>query len=354
MVTEIDTRVALTADQRQRIAPICDRLATKNVGMLTQQPGGYQQIDLMQVLTADLKRSEKEVQAILEPVQWRHWLDACDLSAYERNGRSYTVPAKGQKVEPTLPAEPEDFERILASYLEENTQRTRQKGLAESLLWAEDAGRAANLPADKIEQLKTAARGAVEASLSNWKSNIDETVHTFVQNTPVRFLKGRLENLESYNFQQRLYPEPKSQAIWVEAFKASLDAQQAAAAAKSANERDAFRNESIAAFLVAMFDESNHITAAQDTALTTAVTGTIKDYYPDIRGYFSGNNGVDWYLQSYYMFIPVVAVPETELKTILGGESFARLSHSPNYGNAMSYWSGIKSNHDARVKSEKK
>jgi hypothetical protein len=353
MVAEIDARVALTADQRQRIAPICDRLAKQNIGMLYSPARGDQEIDVVEVLSTGLKFSKKEVQAILEPVQWEHWLDACDLSAHERNGRSIPAPAKGQKDKPTLPAEPEDFERILANYLDENTQRARQKGLAESLLWAEDAGRAANLPAEKIEQLKTAARGAVEESLRNWKSNVDDTVHSFVQNTPVRFLQRRLENLDRYNFQQRLYPEPKSQAIWMEAFKNGLDAQQAAAAAKSTNEREAFRNESVAAFVVAMFDQSHQLTAAENTAMTTAATGAVKDYYPDIQGYFSGNT-VEWYLQSYLMFIPVVAIPETELKSILGPESFNRWSHSPEFGNTMSYWSGIRENHDNRVKSEKK
>jgi hypothetical protein len=352
MVAEIDARVALTADQRQRIEPICQSVAAKNVGMLTPTPGpGYQQIDIIDLLSAGLKSSEKEVQAILEPIQWRHWLDACNSFTQERRGVSSTVPPKGQKEKPVLPAEPEEYERVLANYLDEHAKTTRERALAESLLWAEDAGRASNLPTDKVEQLKTAARGAVEESMRNWKSNVDETVHTFVRDTPARFLEGRLRNMQEYYFQQRLYPLAKTQALWVDAFKANLNAEQTAAAEKSANEREAFKSESIAAFVVAMFDQYHHLSPAQQTAMTTAVTGAVKEYQPDIQTYFSGNyRSSEWYLQGYTMYLPVAAVPETELKSILGQELFDRWAHSPEYGNTMTYWVNLKENHDNRVR----
>jgi hypothetical protein len=171
-----------------------------------------------------------------------------------------------------------------------------------------------------------------------------------VRDTPVRFVQARLESLERYNFQQRLYPAPETQAIWTDALKANLDADQTAAAKKSAGERETFRNESISAFVVAMLDQAHHLTTAQQAKLTTAVTGVVKEYEPDIQSYFSMNYSQAWYFQSYTMFLPVVAIPETELKSIMGPECFAQFSGSQQYGNAMSNFSGLKQNHDNRVR----
>jgi hypothetical protein len=202
--------------------------------------------------------------------------------------------------------------------------------------------------------LKTAARGAVEESMNNWRANIEGMVRAKIGEASVGFLQARLENLDRYNFVQRLNPPPETQAIWTDALKANLDAQQAAAAAKSVSEREAFRNESIAAFVVAMFDQSHHLTATQQAGLTTAVAGAMKEYQPDFQGYFSGSNSVEWFLSSYSMFLPVAAVTEKELKSILGPECFDLWSHSQNCTNAMMYFSNIKGNHDARAKAAAK
>ena len=254
MVAEIDERVALTAKQREQIEPICDRLATKNVGLLpSPSTPAYQQTDVIEMLASGLKSAQSELQKFLEQVQWRHWLEASESAIGERGDADTPAAAKAQKEKPALPTEAEDFERIVGSYLDEETQKARQKALGESLLWAEDAGRASNLPVEKVELLKTAARGAVEESMHNWKSNVDETLHTYVRDTPVRFVQTRLESFERYNFQQRLYPPPETQAIWTDALKANLDAEETAAAKKSASERETFKADSIAAFVVAMF-----------------------------------------------------------------------------------------------------
>jgi hypothetical protein len=346
MVVEIDLRIALTADQRKRLEPICDRLATRNLAMLPSRfTQGYGYVDAIGLAVSGLKSSQTEVQAILDPVQWRHWLDVCDSITRERGSVPNPTPARGVEKR-ALPAEPEEYEAILANYLDKETQTVRQRALASSLLWAEDAGRASNLPAEKIELLKTAVRGAVEESTSNWKSDAEEAVRSFVQDTPVRFVRARLENLERNGFLQTLSPPPETQAIWTEALKANLDAQQLAAAEKSKSDRATFREEAIAAFVAAMFDETRrHLTAAQQSALTVAAARMLKEYRPDIRRYSSG-----WYLRTYSMFVPIAGIPETELKSILGPECFDRWAHSPQFANVMSWWMNIKQIHDNRVK----
>ena len=355
MAAVIDTQVALTANQRQRLEPICDRLAEKDVETLCNQSGeSYFQFDIFNVLASGLKSSETEVQAILGPIQWQHWLDACDRMTEKHRGSSRPALTKRPEEKATIPPEPEEYERALSDYLEVKTRKVRQQALAEALLRAEDAGRVANLPAEKVEHLKTAARGAVEESLRNWKSNADQTVRSFAGETPVRLVRRRLESLQEYNFQRKLDPPPETQALWIGTLKADLDADQAAAAEKSANERDAFRAESIASFIVAMFDQSHLLTVEQQAKMTTAIGETIREYQPDILNYFSGFNSTAWYLSSYSMFLPLVAVPESELKSILGPESFDRWMRSRQCAYTMNYWSGLKQNHDARVKSARK
>ncbi len=355
IAAEIDARVALTANQRQRLEPICARLAEKNVEMLTYPPGDSSiQLDLFGVLSSGFKSEGTEAQTILEPIQWQHWLEACTRLTAERNSRSRPAATKPPEEKPAVPPEPEEYEGILSDYLEVKARKLQEKALADSLLRAEDAGRAANLPAEKVELLKTAARGAVEESLRNWKTNAEQTVRSFVADTSPRLVKRRLENLQEYNFERRLETPPESQTLWTNTFKAALDAGQIAAAEKSAKDRDAFRSESLAAFIVAMFDESRPLTSEQHAKLTAAVMGTIREYQPDILSYFSGYNSTEWYLSGYSMLLPVAAIPEAELKSILGPESFELWSRSRLCAYAMNYWPNLKQNHDSRVKSAQK
>ncbi|TCO87708.1 hypothetical protein EV701_1207 [Chthoniobacter flavus] len=353
MVAEIDARVALTADQRKRLEPICQRIAEKDSKSLSNSLGqGYSQIDVMATLSTEVKPDEAETKAILEPIQRQHWLAVCKIQTEERNAQSRTPTVKPKEEKAALPPEPEDVERAISDYLEGKERLHRQKALAEALLRAEDAGRAANLPAEKIELLKTAARGSAEELLASWKTNADETVRSSIGNTPARFVRSRLENLQEYNFQWRPNSQ-ESDALWTKTFKATLDAGELAAAEKSVNERETFRSESVANFIVAMFDQACPINSEQQAKLTPAVAAAVKEYQADIQSYFSGNNSVSWYLSGFSMFIPVVAVPEADLKSILGAESFEQWTKSRQCGYVMNYWTWIKQNHEARAKAAK-
>ena len=88
----------------------------------------------------------------------------------------------------------------------------------------------------------------------------------------------------------------------------------------------------------------------QQATLTTAVAGTVKEYEPDIQTYFAMAYSGAWYLRTYTMFLPIVAIPDTEMKSIVGAECFGQWTHSPQYGHAMTYFGVLKQNHDNRVK----
>ena len=332
MLARLDEKVALTTSQRERLAPICEELAEKNVdNVFTLSVESYVQVDGYGTLTSALKSKDTEIQAVLEPVQWRHWLDACEIAAEGQQNRFQRRRNPLQKeAKPTNPPEPEESEQAISDYLDGKAQAMRRRVLGEFLLRAEDAGRAANLPVEKIERLKTAARGAVDLSLTNWKSSTDQMVRANIGDSSPRFIRLRLEGMERYNFQSRLLPPPETQALWTNAFKTELDAPQIAAAEKVAKERKALRSDAIAGFVIAMYDMSLPITPEQQAKIEPAVSKMITEYESDILGFFSSDNS-DWYLSTYSMFVPVAAIPEADFKSILGPEAFRPLDPKPTF-----------------------
>jgi hypothetical protein len=54
------------------------------------------------------------------------------------------------------------------------------------------------------------------------------------------------------------------------------------------------------------------------------------------------------------MFLPITAIPEEELKTIVGPECYGAWARSSQCANTMSYFTNLKQNHDNRVRAAKK
>ena len=76
----------------------------------------------------------------------------------------------------------------------------------------------------------------------------------------------------------------------------------------------------------------------------------MRDYSLDIRrmfGYSPGNT--PWYFQSYTMFLPLMGVPEDELKTILGKDRWEHWNGSVEHNNGVNYWQNIQQYHDAKL-----
>ena len=65
-------------------------------------------------------------------------------------------------------------------------------------------------------------------------------------------------------------------------------------------------------------------------------------------------NSSQWFLTSYYMFLPMHAVPEEDCKAVVGKERYERWTGSNGYRYSAQYWSNLKEYHEERIKEEKK
>jgi hypothetical protein len=354
MIAEFDEKAAFTAIQRQRLQPIATRLVSEEPTAFSEPDSNYSVAFSEQAfLAVGNKANEQGIKEMIDPIQWRHWQEICSQKNPDPDSDNDGNPEEksdGDGTKPQEIAEPEDFEIALSDFLYDKTEKEKNRMLPAMILKAEDAGRVAELGADAIGRLETAARGAADKALANWKSNADQSVRSLLQDASGQNAKRRLKSIESYNLPRDANLAPDKDMIWVNAVKAELTAGQMAAWKKAVDERTAYRNRAIALTVMTEFDRRIPLTAEQWEKLEPMIVGTVNDYAPDISMMFGYNNAARWYMQPFSIFIPFAAVPEKDFKDILGTEQWASWSGNPEFSNSRAYWSNIQQNHVARAR----
>jgi hypothetical protein len=166
-------------------------------------------------------------------------------------------------------------------------------------------------------------------------------------------LKLRLAGMDRFGSMRRTGTNTELGGLWDATVKAELTDAQRAAWQKELDARAAYRDQAIAALVMAEFDRRVALTAGQYSQLTPRVATMLKEYAPDIASMFSYSNGFTWYLASHSMFLPIAAVPETEMKALLSKEQWERWTGSQEFGNLTNYWENIQRIHTNRVREKK-
>ena len=359
----LDDRVAFTESQRQQLLPIAERLVKKQKTLMDDsERNGYFRINAQTICAAGSRAEEEELKAILDPTQRARWKEACLPGG--RTGVRIVAGLAGRVVlgakpavespKPPIPAaEPEDLENAFSDALHAQTLTQRKQLLATHLLKAEDAARVAGLPPEIRARLETAARGVTEALLATWKVSTEQNIRAQVQDATVENIRQRLASLGNYTY-QTLNSAPSETPIWDQAVKAEMTEPQLAAWRKEMGLRNAYREKTIAALIVSELDRRVSLTPEQWEKLEPIIAGKAREYAPDIEGMFSSSYPYTWFLQSYTMFIPIVAVGEAEMKAILTTTQWDNWSSGPELENTNNYWENVKSRHDERTKEKKK
>ena len=128
---------------------------------------------------------------------------------------------------------------------------------------------------------------------------------------------------------------------------------QLAAWQKEMGQRKVYRDKAVAALIVSELDRRIALTAEQWSKLEPVIAAKAREYAPDIESMFSSAYPYTWFLQSYTMFIPIVAVGEVQMKAILTTTQWDNWSASPELQNTNNYWENVKSRHDERTKEKK-
>ena len=354
LVAEFDEKAAFTTIQRERLQPITTRMVNDVSYLFSEHESDYSIAFSPQAfLTAGAGANEREMKEILDPAQWRHWQEVCGRKNPDWDSENGGAPEEETADAGTNPRgilEPEDLEGAISDFLYEKTVKERNRMFPAMVLKAEDAGRVAGLSADTIGRLDTAARGAADKTLGDWKSSADQWIRSIVRDATAQNVKQRLRSIESYNMPRDNNMAPEKEAIWTGVVKAELSAPQMAAWTKAVNERSAYRDRAIAMAVMTEFDRKIPLTVEQWEKLEPMITGIVNDYSPEISMMFGNPNFAKWYMQPFSIFIPFAALSEKDLKDVLGKEQWDHWTGSPEFANCRNYWTNIQQNHAMRAK----
>jgi hypothetical protein len=349
LLSLMDEKCAFTDAQRRQLEPICQALVKNEPGLLADQnEDGYAIIPESQFYAAASTAAAGQVAAIIDPIQWQHWQDAAKLkdTPFNYGDQIPQLPPPEDPARPQPAAEPEDLERSISDYLADKTRARRAALFAAGILKAEDAARVMHLPADAAERLATAARGEAEAALDTWELSVEQSVRANLGNVTPDTVRERLANIQDYQFSQNNGQSGGSgESIWEKTLNSVATPGQADAWKKEKEARAAFQDKAIASTIVASFDERIGISSEQWAKLEPLVMQIQKDYSEDLGRYYQAAEGTAWYLQTYTMFLPVVGIPEKDMKALLTEDQWDRWSGSNLFMNASMNWQNIQQMH---------
>ena len=354
MVALLDDKVAFTARQRPQLEPIMERLAQKVDAFYPRNDNNdYLSLSPETFYKAASAAKAEDLRPILDEVQWKHWQEfghdkhSTSDDEEEENAQATPVPIKPDA---NAVDEPEDLERFVSDYLQGKAAVQFKEVDASMILQAEDAARVAGLPPETTERLRTAAHGAAEISLAGWSSSLEQSVRAQVQGATRETVQQRLGNSSRYYFGQAA---PKELAIWKQAVKTGLTQAQQDAWQAERDARAQYSDNAVTQFLLAEFDRSFVLSVDQWERLAPLLAQSIHEYRPDISRMFSYNQP-QWFLTSYYMFLPLHAIPEADCKAIIGKERYERWTESNGYRFSVQYWGNLKDVHERRAKEARK
>lgn len=351
VLSELDRKLAFTSEQRAVLLPLVSKAALGDGRLFPTEPTEYgYDFQSQNFATIAAKVKEADLKSVLDESQLKAWKELEKAQASQQQENSPKPVAKPDFG--TRKPEPEDLEQMVSSFLYEKSLARHTNLMNAMVTAAEDAARVTGLAPDRVARLRTAARGAVEAAMDEWRPTVDSVVRARLQGATVQDVGQRMTSIDSYYFNMYRSRKTEDYPVWQKALKAELNPDQFKKWEGEQKARQDFQDEAVAAFVLAEFDRKVLLNGAQSEALKTRLAAVIRDYQPDLATYFSGSEGVPWYLQYYSMLIPIVGVTEKDLKTIITPGQWDAWSKSNEFSNCMSYWSGIEQNHNSRVRNK--
>lgn len=349
LVAEMDRHVALTSAQREALMPLLKKAVLGDSRFFPEQVVEYgYDYNLQHIATVAGKVDQVEIKKVLDENQVRTW---------QRFVSSPPVRGNSSKPAPQAAAppggrrpEPEDLERIISDFLHEKSALRRNRFLEVMTTAAEDAARVSGLTPEQMARLRTAARGAAESVMEDWRNSIESTVRSRLQGATVQDVRQKLASVDDYYFTVYQNRKPQEASLWQNAVKRELKPDQLKNWEAAQADRRDFLDRAVAGFILAEFDRKVQLSPEQSGTLNERLLKILKDYQTDISNYFSSSDGTPWYFQYYSMLLPLAGVPEKELKTLVTPGQWEVWSKSNEYSNCMSYWNGIEQNRNFRLK----
>ncbi|MBK8093200.1 MAG: hypothetical protein IPK32_14740 [Verrucomicrobiaceae bacterium] len=341
---EMDRYMALDATQRSSLEKL---ILPHMQDILREESEQYWSYSTTQLFQAAAKVDTKTLTTLLDEWQRTRWekLRANPPDANNNSSNSGQVPTISDEDPAASPeAEPLDVEVETSRHLYKYSNAERQRRLDLMLARVEDARRTLTLPAEKTARLRTAAKGAVEADMREWRVSVESWVRSAVQRATPENVRQTLASMERSSFGGRQTGGPEKQEIWQRTLSSLLSESERTHWTRVQTEREAARLTALASMTTQELDRRRRLSATQHEKVTQLVTAVLKDYLPDIERYMSHS----WYLQYYYSLLPLAGVKDADLKAILTERQWKAVEDR-DLPDAEQYWEGIENYHKQRL-----
>ena len=344
----LDDRVALTAAQRQQLEPIAERLI-KTEGLIGSD-NMNESISSSRIYEAAKGGSADEIKTILDPIQWQHWQDTAQGKNLPDDGDQQDSPiqlpaANARKTPPPAAPGPEDAERAISDFLAGKSDAERTKIFAEKILKAEDCARVLHLPPASAENLQTAARGSADAFLDRWNLAARQIVQANLGGATPETVKQQLASIQDYQLSQGYQSNGSvaspRESLLDQTIKAELSPAQRTAWKAETDARKAYRANAVAGWIACSFAQSFGLSPDQSQKLEPMIASVLSKYDQGIGSFFSSSS---WYLEGFYMFLPVAGISDKDLQGLLSADQLQQWNRSQQRGIASSYWTNIVQN----------
>ena len=349
---DMDNRCRLSPDQKTRLLPLVERAVleeNKDVPNAESKMGPAVLFSGMRNRTRGAcdHLAEKELREILDARQFELWKEQ-----RERNTQRIATftQRNSRKVEPkpAKPPPPADPEALIQEHLAKSAEAQREQLRSAMLNKVDEIARDASVDAVHTERLRTAALGAVEFHLRNWKPNFENNLRANLHNVRPDALADRLGNFGFFMMGGSPLA-PQSQAIWKNAYGAELTDAQRQRLNAAAQERKEDLAKTVAGLTTWIFERHTALRPAQIPPVRDLVAKSVLEYLPDLeQAYGTEDSESPWYNHLHSVVLPLFGVAETELKQILSPSQWERWSKSELHNSFGSNWTNIKSLHESR------
>ncbi|MCB1063412.1 MAG: hypothetical protein KDN20_10895 [Verrucomicrobiae bacterium] len=344
MISLLEEWVGLDEKQWEQLRPICAEGASNLVQQLNEQ---HFYMNLNQIAQPLKVIDQKKLEKILAASQQERWKWAVTLLESRNRGQTKVEGPDPKTIPPG-----QDLVAVEDAITELIYQRNREKKdeimtLLKSEI--EIGSRAAKLSPEVVEQLITAAKGATDEVVHQWDNNFASYVRGRIKGANPRTIHQILSGVGNYNNGRE---KPLETGIWKRSLSLLLDESQTQAWQTATENRETMRRNAIASMVSVYFEGRLGLDEKQGTALRAKLTTAVQTYGPDIESYFTSWSS-PWYLQYYSIGLPLMGIPEKELKELLSKDQFT-IWEQQFQGNAANYWDSIESRHKQRTKEDEK
>lgn len=329
VVAELDRLVLLTSSQRLEM----EKMMRSVVGS-SPLMSGYDGTMLAASYARLLSQEQKDtVKQSLDAAQWRQW-ERLDAVESRMMGIQEMEEDEGEEIR--RPAE--SVEQAVSDFLTDAAAIERKDRQDAMQAKVEDVKRSAGVSGESLRLLSIAAKGAVEASLREWRQNMTSYVENQTRGaTPetVRSILGESGELR-INFGNS--GSPADEKIWQDMLRELLPAPQKSAWERELSARQAYRADCIAKLALSRLDDAVRLTQGQHEKLLAEIRAVVTDYYDAFEATY-GSRGS---LQTYYLSTFIVGLPEAVMTAALTPGQWKVWNEEMDKG-LKSQWEYIKS-----------